>query len=149
MLCLILLFTFAFVFKTECIMENYKDPSGMAARCLECGNRLEYGRSDRKFCCDTCKNKYHNRGKTNHKAGKLKVMNAIDRNFRVLDNLLKLNISTIPLSDAACLGFNPAFVTSHAKNGRHMEYCCYDIAFSLSETKIFNIRRLSLNLYFK
>ena len=28
--------------------------------CLECGNRIRYGRTDKKFCCEDCRTKHHN-----------------------------------------------------------------------------------------
>ena len=35
------------------------EPGSMEGRCLECGNRISYGsRTDRKFCCDKCKNRW-------------------------------------------------------------------------------------------
>ena len=44
--------------------------------CLECG-AIFYGRSNRKFCCDACKNKYHNRHFQDIRNRKLRVKSVL------------------------------------------------------------------------
>ena len=110
-------------------------------RCLECGDILDYGRQGRKFCDSHCKNAYHNRRGHDRRALRTRVMGMINRNYEVLDNLLKLKINTLDLGDAVMMGFNPEYSTGHRKNRGHEEYRCYEIKYFLSANRRFNITR--------
>ncbi len=111
-------------------------------RCLECGDRIRYGRTDRKFCCDKCKNSYNNRKTRVSRNFKLKVRNAIEKNYEILESLVKSELSSISLSEIAMMGFKVDFVTSYHKVGSHHEYWCYDIRYYLSDSRLFEIQRV-------
>ncbi len=114
--------------------------------CLCCGARISYGRKDKKFCNSGCKDEYHNRGKTHKLAAKNKFEHAMERNYRILNDLIKLDIRQVPLADMLAMGFNPNYVTSYSRNAGAVNLACYDISFRQSETRVFNIRRISLSL---
>lgn len=115
------------------------------SKCLECGTKMTYGRSDKKFCCEKCKNKYNNREKINLRSCKTKVDRSIQRNYDILRSLLKAGVAELPLSELLAMDFNPSFVTSFTRCGRHTVLSCYDISFIISDTRIFNIHRISVN----
>lgn len=110
--------------------------------CLECGDEIVYGRKDKKFCSDNCKNAYHNRRYHYSRALRLRILGTLDRNYSVLEKLLRLKISTISLGDLAQMGYNKEFVTSYHKVGGHDEYRCFDIKYCCSSSKIFRLERV-------
>ena len=63
--------------------------------CLECGDEIRYGRKDKKFCSNTCKNRYHNEIQHYSRSSRLRILGAFDRNYSILEKLLRLNIRTI------------------------------------------------------
>jgi len=115
---------------------------GGNAGCLECGTEIYGGRSDKKFCSEVCKNRYNNRKTQNLRNLKLRIRTIVERNHEILSALLREKVYSIERDELRMMGFNPEFVTSHAKAGRHDHCCCYDIAYVLTPTKISNIRRL-------
>lgn len=127
-------------------MEEYELPE-QPHRCLCCGNDMSYGRPDRKFCSQTCKDQYHNSRRTNSKLARFRVDSILEKNYSILNNLLKMGISQVPRPDIIAMGFNPDFMT-HAGVGKTTicEYACYDIAYRISDARVFNIHRMSLNL---
>ncbi|MDO5442109.1 MAG: hypothetical protein Q4G10_00395 [Bacteroidia bacterium] len=113
--------------------------------CLECGGEIEYGRSDRKFCCDRCKNLYHNREHHNRRSVQLHVLGALEKNYEILNRLLKADIKSVSIGDLSQLGYNKEFMTSYHKVGGHDEYRCYDIKYYCTSSRIFNIERVKLD----
>ena len=112
--------------------------------CLECGGGMDsVGRSDRKFCCEQCKNRYNNRKSHEYRGLHMKVLRALDKNHEILDNLLRSKITSIDLGDLALLGYDLDFSTSYRKNGIHSEYRCFDIKFLCTDKRIFKISKFS------
>ena len=128
------------------LMEYRPEEGHKAAVCLECGDEIHYGRPDRKFCSENCKNAYHNRKARNSRNTKLKVINALENNHGSLDRMLKLGIDSIDLVDMKHLGFNVDYSTSYRKIRRHDEYCCFDIRYILTPTRICSISRVQAML---
>ena len=110
--------------------------------CLECGDEIAYGRKDKKFCSETCKNRYHNERQHYSRSVRLRVLGALDRNYSVLEKLLRLGISSISIGDIANMGYNKEFVTSYHKVGGHNEFRCFDIKYCCSDSKLFHIERI-------
>lgn len=127
-------------------MDEYKEIPEQ--KCLQCGNDMGYGRSDRKFCCEVCKNRYNNNRRYVHIAFKEKVNRNLEKNYSLLNSLVKMGIDQIPLAEAQSMGFNPHLVTAITRIGRRptYHYSCYDISFKISESRIFNIQRITLTL---
>lgn len=121
---------------------GYRDNYPDAPICLECGSEITYGRFDKKFCSERCKNLYHNRQTSNYRAVRLKITNALMRNYAVLEKLVKLEVTSISIGDASQMGFNTEYVTSYHKVGGHNEYRCFDIKYCLSATRLFKIERV-------
>lgn len=118
-------------------------------RCLECGGSIGYGRKDKKFCSDDCKNKHHNSLARTSRSAKRKILSALERNYNVLDKLLMDGSDAIWISDAVALGFNPGYSTSFRKTGRKEYYHCFDISYVMTPNRlssISKIQNLSLTL---
>jgi len=111
------------------------------ANCLECGTELEYGRTDRKFCCPTCKNRYNNRKYYDIRSLHTRIRGILEKNYTILDKLIKLDISSMDMGDIVQWGFNPEYSTGHRKVRGHNEYRCYEIKYLISSSRIFNIER--------
>ena len=109
-------------------------------KCLECGREL-YGRSDKKFCNNSCKNHYHNQHSHNWMRLRDRVTNDLEKNHRILEGVMRLGLSAISLYDATGLGFKASRITGCVKAGRHYELRCFDICYRQTPEKITNIRR--------
>ena len=118
-------------------------------RCLECGDIIGYGRKDKKFCCEECKNKHHNNLAKMSKNTKRKILAVLDKNYSILDLLLRNEVKALWLSDAVAMGFTPGYNTSHRKTGRRELYYCFDISYVMTPNRlssISKIQNLSLTL---
>ncbi|PQB05597.1 hypothetical protein [Aureitalea marina] len=58
----------------------------MEKTCLECGERV-VGRSDKKFCDDSCRNSYHNARNKDVTAYIRNINNQLRKNHRILQQL--------------------------------------------------------------
>ena len=113
------------------------------AVCLECGDEIRYGRSDKKFCCDACKNRYHNRQAHDSRQFRQMVHSILDRNYLILDSLRRTTLKNIPLSDLVKMGFRKEFFTSYRKSSRCEIFMCYDIKYCVKDGMITSIVKLS------
>ncbi len=120
-----------------------------ASRCLECGDKIGYGRSDKKFCCDECKNRHHNHKARSSRFVKRKVISILEKNHEILNGLVRNGVEMVCLSEIMILGFNPGYATAFRKVSHHEKYECFDITYSMTAgrlTSISKIQNLSLNL---
>ncbi len=115
--------------------------------CLECGATINYGRKDRHFCSDTCKNHYHNKSGKDHRNLRVKVKHALEKNYDILDNLVRLNIHSVDRADLRSLGYRDEYVTAYRKVGRRAELRCYDIKFSMTDNRISAIEKVPSTVY--
>lgn len=117
--------------------------------CLECGNQIRYGRTDKKFCCEDCKNKHHNAQAKAGRSYRSKVISTLNRNYGILEQMLKEGVDSADLVDLVSIGFAPGIVTSYRHIGRHDVFTCYDIKYIMTRTRIcslMKIKNLSVNL---
>jgi hypothetical protein len=118
-------------------------------RCLHCGDKIKYGRVDKKFCCDECRNTHYNELTKAGRAFRRKVLSQLMGNYDVLDTLFRAGVSSIDLIDAVTMGFVPDLMTSHRRVGKHDEFSCFDIKYIMTKMRIYSISKLenvSLNL---
>ena len=111
-------------------------------RCLQCGEKIRYGRTDKKYCCDNCKNKHHNAQSKSSRAFRRKVLSQLISNYQILDNLFRIGILSIDLIDATSMGFVPGMVTSYRRVGKHDEFFCFDIKYIMTNMRIYSISKL-------
>lgn len=112
--------------------------------CLECGDRIVYGRSDRKFCCDACKNRFHNRRSSSSRHYRQKIHSALERNYFILDSLRRTSLRNIPMSDMENMGFSREYFTSYSRQASRETFMCYDIEYSVMKDAVTSIVKVSL-----
>lgn len=121
------------------------DAGSTAGKCLECGAQISYGsRTDRKFCSDGCKNRWHNKRARNSRMFRIKVINAIEKNYKILSDLIKADIDVIPVTVLGQMGFDFSHITGYRKTRKSTEMWCYDISFVITETLVKSISRLEI-----
>lgn len=128
---------------------NYTDRTEESARCLECGDEIVYGRTDKKFCSEECRHRHHNERHRSYRNYRRMVCAILDRNYEILDELVLSGVESIWVADAIALGYNPAYVTSYRKHGRRIMCHCYDISYVTTDnrmTSISKIQNLSVTL---
>lgn len=118
-------------------------------KCLECGDVISYGRKDKKFCSEECRNRHHNSSHRSCRHYKRKVAAILDKNYEILDNLINAGVKAVWVSDLIAVGYNPAYVTFYKSHGRRSMCHCYDICYVATDnrmTSISKIQNLSLPL---
>jgi hypothetical protein len=97
--------------------------------CLEC-NEIIRGRSDKKFCCDQCRNTFNNRC-SQESNGFIRVVNHIlRRNRKILEELVSGQFARVSRRRLYEKGFNFEFTTStlETKDGK-VYYFCYEFGY--------------------
>lgn len=118
-------------------------------RCLECGDKIMYGRTDKKFCCEECRMKHFYTSSKATRMFKRKVLTMLSRNYTILDGLLNSGKDSADLMDLVTMGFSPGIVTSHTRTGKHDVYNCFDIKYIMTRARVFSvvkIQNLSVHL---
>ena len=110
--------------------------------CLECGDRIRYGRSDKKFCCEDCRTRYYNELSKKSRVFKRRTLSSLSRNYSILDHLIKSNVDSVDLMSLTSLGFIPYLMTSYRKFGKHDECGCFDIRYIMTPTRIYSISKI-------
>ena len=111
-------------------------------RCLECGEVLDYkSRSDRKFCDSACRSRWHNRITHLTTLSHSRVVAAINRNYYILDTLIKKGIKSAPLSDLLLSGFSEDYFTGALRTRYRCEYSCFEIKYCIRGSYVTEIRR--------
>ena len=123
--------------------------SGQGGYCPECGKPLPAGRVDKKFCSAACKNRYHYRRSGSYRNYRLRVMNALERNHRILEDLLEQGIRSMDKMELLSRGFVPEYCSSCCRVRGHLEYACYDLRYFVSDTRIWGLERIDGFLQFR
>ena len=110
--------------------------------CIHCGEKIKYGRTDKKFCCDTCRHNHYNEQNKSGRAFRRKILSQLMTNYQILDNLFRSEVQSVDLIDAVTMGFVPGLVTSYRRVGKHDEYCCFDIKYIMTKMRIYSISKL-------
>lgn len=119
-----------------------KNPEMERRECPMCGKEIA-GRSDKLFCSDRCRNRYHNGKRDSVRRCRMETMKAIDDNYRFLDLMVRLGKSSVALEEAIRSGFSPGFMTGTGRTEkRHRTLLCFDISYCLSASKLFNVKRI-------
>ena len=106
--------------------------------CLNCNSPI-YGRTDKKYCCQECKDFYNN----NIRATKLKLrsitLKNLERNHSILKQLLDKNIKSVRLTELDALGFNSDYCTFTTWEQNMRLLHCYDIRYNMTKSRVLNI----------
>ena len=121
---------------------EYKKWERVIPVCLECGDKITYGRTDKKFCSDDCRNRHFNNKLKEGRAYRRKVLTLLQKNYDLLDELIKSGIESADFADLVTLGFTPDAVTFYHRSRRHDDFACFDIKYKMSESRIYSISKI-------
>ncbi len=125
------------------IMSSLQAKSERGTHCLECGRFVGFGRPDRKFCSQECKNRWHNRQrKYSWRGEQARILRILESNHLILERMLRMGIQSVDRITLRQLGFNPDYVTYYQKVGGHSLYGCYDIQYEATPSRLFRLRSL-------
>lgn len=112
-------------------------------RCLYCGAPL-YGRTDKTFCSDHCKDRWHNSRKSSLRRSRAEVMDILENNYEILQSLLSSG-STVWLTPLIeTMGFRVDYFTRLVSQRMGSMVCeCFDIRYRVSKTKLSSVIRLT------
>lgn len=102
--------------------------------CLECGEKI-IGRSDKKFCNDSCRNTYNNHQNKNSSNLMRNVNNRLRKNYRILgENRFTDGKAKTTKTKLSAEGFDFEYFTNFKvyKNGAEYRFV-YDIGFKFLE----------------
>lgn len=120
----------------------YKKPEHEPLECLECGKEIVYGRADKKFCSESCKNKYHNNMHKYSRNMHFKVLNGIEKNYDILSKLFRSHVLSIDIGDLIALGFKIEYSTGYRKFNRHDEYRCFEFKYYITKNRLFGLQKV-------
>ena len=128
---------------------RYERKLRVMPKCLHCGEKIRYGRTDKKFCCEECRMEYHNEQMKDCRTFRRRVLSQLSANYSLLSTVLNSGADSIPLADIVAMGFVPGIVTSYSRVGKHNEFGCFDIKYRMTATKLssmIKIQNVSLTL---
>lgn len=102
--------------------------------CLECGDKI-FGRSDKKFCNDACRNAYNNKQNKDSMNLMRNINNKLRKNYRILsENKFIDGKFKTTKNKLSAQGFNFEYFTNLKiyKNGSEYRFI-YDIGYKLLE----------------
>lgn len=102
-----------------------------------------FGRPDKVFCSEKCKNTYHYRSKYWKNGIKNRMMSSLDLNYKILEALVASGATSAKKEKLQAMGFDFSVCTS-SKKGRcgHTLNCCFDMQYAQTASKIFNLKKL-------
>jgi len=97
--------------------------------CLECGNRL-YGRADKKFCNDQCRNNYNNKLNSDETSLMKMINRSLRKNRRILKELNPKGKAKTKKNVLESKGFDFKYFTNvyKTKEGK-IYYFCYEYGY--------------------
>lgn len=110
--------------------------------CLECGEEMPYGRTDKVYCSVKCKNRHYY---AEHLAGRYvrtRVASILEKNYSLLESLICEQKESATLSELSVRGFNPDYMTCHRSRRYYSECGCYDIRYRQNSTRIYCIEKV-------
>lgn len=113
----------------------------MDKTCCECGDPIK-GRSDKRFCCDTCRNAYHNRVNCDANNFVRNVNNVLRRNRRILETMMNHGAPAISRYQLVRLGFDFRFFTHYIPEPEGLDqYFCYEYGYRQLDQQSLSIIR--------
>ncbi len=98
-------------------------------KCLVC-EKLIVGRSDKKFCSETCRSRYYYSVNKEYNILKSKVHDLLRRNREILAELNPSGKCTVDVRELLDRKFNFNFFTTiYRTNGGNVYWFCYDYGF--------------------
>ena len=99
--------------------------------CLECGEGF-YGRSDKRFCSDLCRNSWHNAASRQSKAYSYRINSLLLRNHSILAECRKEGKTRLGRAEMAERMFSERYCTACSRRfPLRTVYTCYDISYRI------------------
>ena len=110
--------------------------------CLNCGYEL-HGRSDQKYCSDSCRNAYNNQQNYNSTNFIRNINNILKRNKKILEQLCPYDKAKSTKGKMATDGFNFNYHTNTYLTKKGQEYIfCYDYGYlELENNQVVIVKR--------
>lgn len=101
--------------------------------CLECGEKI-FGRSDKKFCNDGCRNAYNNKHNKDSTNLMRNINNKLRKNYRILSEINTEGKTKTTRQKLLSMGFDFDYITQHVvyRNGANYNFV-YDQGYKLLE----------------
>jgi len=97
--------------------------------CLECGRKI-FGRADKKFCSDLCRNNHNNKLNSSNNQLIRQTNNTLKKNRKILKSLNPKGKSKVPKSKLMEKGFDFNYLTSIYKTKAGATYYfCYEYGY--------------------
>ncbi len=103
--------------------------------CGFCGKELK-GRSDKKFCNDSCRNAFNHKNRENNNDLFLPIISILKKNRAVLAEARKdkkTKMLSIPKERLLELGFNFHYCTEHIRYEEYDHYFCFDLGYVIKK----------------
>ncbi|MCD4697943.1 MAG: hypothetical protein K8S16_17100 [Bacteroidales bacterium] len=101
----------------------------MSGKCLNCGEKI-IGRTDKKFCCEQCRNTFNNKIKRQNEKLILDINKTLRRNRKILKQFNPEGKTTIRTEYLVKLGFDFRYFTHAVKTKNNNEYhFCYEYGY--------------------
>ncbi len=120
-------------------LENFP---AMSKKCLRCKEPI-FGRIDKRFCSDYCRNQYHNSLKSSESMYFRRVNYILRRNRRILLESFHEGQELVCYQNLLNRGFDYTYITNyHINDNGSASYYCYDIGYTyFSYQKIHLLKR--------
>jgi uncharacterized Zn ribbon protein len=112
-------------------------------KCLECGEEF-VGRSDKKFCSDSCRNTYNNKLNSDENNIVRNTNNILRKNRRILKSIIPNGkVKTISKNRLLAEGYNTKHLTDFLKTKAGKVYFfCYEYGYTqLDENKVTVVKK--------
>jgi hypothetical protein len=97
--------------------------------CLDCGTKI-FGRVDKKFCSDLCRNNYNNKLNSDTNNYVRNVNNILRKNRRILASLTPKGTSKSPKTKLLEKGFDfNYFTNTYTTKAGAVYYFCYEFGY--------------------
>ena len=105
-------------------------------KCVEC-NQLVWGRTDREFCSNKCRNTYNSQKNSESKMMIRLVNRILKRNYSILAELKSEGIATALISELKMNGFRfDHFTFADMTQDNQISYFCYDQSYRTKENSM-------------
>ena len=117
----------------------------MTKKCLICKEPI-FGRIDKRFCSDNCRNQYHNGLKSSESTYQRRINYILRRNRKILLDSFFEGQEIVSNQYLLNRGFNYSYITNYQINDSGCtSYYCYDIGYTYHSDQKIRLLKRDLN----